>query len=81
MLAGCESHVCVLQTALGLLRAGRRVVVVQDAVGSRQAASVRAALDRLARHGADLVTTEMALFEWLGTAEHPRFREAVALIK
>jgi len=81
VLAGCESHVCVLQTALGLLQAGRRVVVVRDAVGSRQAASVQAALDRLARHGADLATTEMVVFEWLGTAEHPRFREAVALIK
>ena len=33
------------------------------------------------RHGAELVTTEMVLFEWLGTADHPRFRDAVALIK
>ena len=81
VLAGCESHVCLLQTALGLLRAGRRVCVVRDAVGSRQVASVAAALDRLARHGAELVTAEMVVFEWLATAEHPRFREAIALIR
>jgi hypothetical protein len=40
-----------------------------------------AALARLARRGADIVTTEMVLFEWLESAEHPRFREVVALIK
>jgi hypothetical protein len=33
------------------------------------------------RHGVEIVTTEMVLFEWLETAEHPRFRETVALIK
>jgi nicotinamidase-related amidase len=81
VVAGCEAHVCVLQTALGLLEAGRRVHVVQDAVGSRRAESKAAALERLARHGAEIVTTEMVLFEWLETAEHPRFREIVALIK
>jgi len=81
VVAGCEAHVCVLQTALGLLEAGRRVHVVRDAVGSRRAESKAAALERLARHGAEIVTTEMVLFEWLETAEHPRFREIVALIK
>jgi nicotinamidase-related amidase len=81
VVAGCEAHVCVLQTALGLLEAGRQVDVVQDAVGSRRAESKAAALERLARHCAEIVTTEMVLFEWLETAEHPRFREIVALIK
>jgi nicotinamidase-related amidase len=81
VVAGCEAHVCVLQTALGLLESGRRVHVVQDAMGSRRAESKAAALARLARHGAEIVTTEMVLFEWLESAEHPRFREVVALIK
>jgi nicotinamidase-related amidase len=81
VLAGCEAHVCVLQTALGLIAAGRRVHVVQDAIGSRRPESKAAALERLARHGAEIVTTEMVLFEWLESAEHPRFREVVALIK
>lgn len=78
---GCEAHVCVLQTVLGLLDAKRRVFVVADAIGSRDPANRDAALRRMERHGAELVTTEMVVFEWLGTAEHPKFREAVALIK
>jgi nicotinamidase-related amidase len=81
VLVGCEAHVCVLQTALGLLDAGRRVFVASDAVGSRVVESKETAIRRMERHGAEVVTTEMVLFEWLGTADHPRFREAVALIK
>jgi nicotinamidase-related amidase len=81
VLAGCEAHVCLLQTALGLLAAGRRVHVVRDAVGARAPESKAAALERLSREGAVLVTTEMVLFEWLESADHPRFREILALIK
>jgi nicotinamidase-related amidase len=81
VIAGCEAHVCVLQTALGLIEAGREVAVVRDAVGSRRAESKLTALQRLARHGAEIVTVEMVLFEWLESAAHPRFREVVALIK
>ncbi len=81
VIAGCEAHVCVLQTALGLLDAGRRVFVVQDAIGARRAESKAAALRRMERHGAEIVTVEMVIFEWLATAEHPRFREALVLLK
>jgi nicotinamidase-related amidase len=81
VVVGCEAHVCVLQTVLGLIAAGRRVFVVEDAVGSRRPASKAAALERMARHGAEIVTAEMVIFEWLGTAEHPRFKEVIALVK
>lgn len=81
VVAGCEAHVCVLQTVLGLLQAGRRAWVVADAIGSRRPDSKAAALRRMERHGAEIVTTEMVVFEWLGTAEHPQFRAAAALIK
>ncbi len=81
VVTGWEAHVCVLQTVLGLIGAGRRVFVVRDAIGSRRAESKEAALRRMEQHGADIVTTEMVVFEWLKTAEHPRFRETVALIK
>jgi nicotinamidase-related amidase len=81
VVAGCEAHVCVLQTVLGLLDAGRKVYVARDALGSRQAESKEAAIRRMERHGAEIVTTEMVVFEWLESAEHPRFREAIALIK
>ena len=81
LLAGCEAHVCVLQTALALLESGRRVYVVADAVASRTASNHDAALRRLELHGVEIVTTEMVVFEWLGGADHPRFREVVALVK
>jgi nicotinamidase-related amidase len=81
VVAGCEAHVCVLQTVLNLREQGRDVYVVADAVGSRRPASKEAALRRMERHGADIVTTEMVLFEWLETAEHPEFKSVTALIK
>ena len=81
VIAGVEAHVCVLQTALGLVEKGRRVFVVRDAIGSRRAESKDAALRRMERNGVEIVTTEMVVFEWLGDARNPRFREAVALIK
>lgn len=81
VVVGCEAHVCVLQTVLGLLDGKRRVHVVADAIGSRSDANRLAAIDRMARHGADIVTSEMVVFEWLQSSEHPRFREVSALIK
>ena len=81
VVAGCEAHVCVLQTALGLIEAGRKLYLVRDAVGSRRAESKETAIRRLEKHGAEIVTTEMVLFEWLETAEHPRFREVLKLVK
>ncbi len=81
VIAGCETHVCVMQTALGLIAGGRRIWLVRDAVGSRRAESKETAIRRLERHGAEIVTTEMVIFEWLGTAEHPRFRDALALVR
>lgn len=81
VVAGCETHVCVLQTALGLIEAGRRVYLVRDATGSRRAESKEAAVARLRRHGAEIVTTEMVLFEWLGSAEDPCRRAVIGLIK
>ena len=81
VVTGCEAHVCVLQTVLSLLENGRQVFVVRDAIGSRRAESKETAIRRMECHGADIVTAEMVVFEWLKTAEHPRFREVAALIK
>src|SRR3954454_4153574 len=81
VVAGCETHVCVMQTALGLLDAGRRVYLVRDAVASRRAESKETAVARLAKHGAEIVTAEMVMFEWLGSAEHPHFRDVIKLVK
>ena len=81
VIAGCEAHVCLLQTALDLLEDEFEVWVVTDACTSRTERNRDAAFDRLAGAGAELVTTEMVGFEWLRTAEHPEFKAAQALIK
>ncbi|MFM2052009.1 MAG: hypothetical protein RL456_46 [Pseudomonadota bacterium] len=81
VLAGCEAHVCLLQTALGLRRAGHRVWVVANACGSRRPGDHAAAMARLAAAGATVVTHEMVLFEWLRDCRHPRFREVLQIVK
>jgi nicotinamidase-related amidase len=81
VIAGCEAHVCLLQTALDLLEDEFEVWVVTDACSSRTERNRDAAFDRLAGAGAELVTTEMVGFEWLRTAEHPRFDDVLALIR
>jgi nicotinamidase-related amidase len=81
VIAGCEAHVCLLQTALELLEQEFEVWVVTDACGSRSERNRDAAFDRLAGAGAELLTTEMVAFEWLRGAEHPAFSQVQALIK
>lgn len=84
VVAGCEAHVCLLQTALELLESGahgRRVWVVADACGSRHPSDRDAAMARLRQAGAVVVTAEMVAFEWLHTAEHPSFKAISRLVK
>lgn len=81
VIAGCEAHVCLMQTALNLLEDEFDVWVVTDACTSRTERNRDAAFDRLAGAGAELVTTEMVGFEWLRSAEHPAFKSVQALMK
>ncbi|MDI9329988.1 MAG: isochorismatase family protein [Alphaproteobacteria bacterium] len=81
VVAGCEAHVCLLQTALELLELEVDVWVVTDACASRSERDRDAAFDRLAGAGAELLTTEMVLFEWLRDCEHPAFKNLLALIR
>ena len=74
VLAGTEAHVCVLQTAFGLVAEGREVYVVADAVGSRAPADRLLALERMSRRGVGVVSGEMVGFEWLERAGTERFR-------
>lgn len=75
VVAGTEAHVCVQQTVLDLIAAGRRVFVVDEAVGSRRITDKALALERMRRHGADIVSREMVAFEWLQQAGTALFRE------
>ena len=81
VLAGIETHVCVLHTALDLLALDFRVYVAVDAVGSRYRIDHDTALRRLEQAGAVLTTSEGCVFEWLGGAGHPRFKAASQLVQ
>ncbi|MEJ7139411.1 isochorismatase family protein [Amphibiibacter pelophylacis] len=82
VLAGCETHVCLLQTVLSLREdPGLTLWVVQDACGSRRSEDRSAALQRLREAGVHLVTREMVIFEWLRDCQHPQFRTLLAEIR
>ncbi len=81
ILTGMEAHICVTQTAASLMEEGKDVFVVSDATASRTLESESACLKRLGACGAGIVTTEMVVFEWLGHAGTPKFKEALRLIK
>ncbi|MDA0808247.1 MAG: hydrolase [Planctomycetota bacterium] len=81
VVAGIESHVCVLQTVLDLLSQGFRVFVAADAVGSRKPLDREIALQRMASSGAVITTTESVLFEWCERAGTPEFKEISRLVR
>jgi len=81
VLAGIESHVCILQTALGLAEQGQEVFVAEDAVGARRAAHHRNAMERLRRDGIVVTNAESVIFEWLRDARHAQFKAVSALLK
>ena len=81
VVAGIEAHVCVLQTALDLLRIGLAPVVVADGVMSRRPADREAALARMRQAGVVVASAEMVVFEWLGEAGTPEFRDLIRLIR
>ena len=81
VVCGMEAHVCVLQTVLGLMELDVPVFLVGDAVGSRTLANRDAAVERLRQCGAQVITTEMAIFEWLEHCQRPEFKEVLGLVK
>lgn len=74
IVTGTEAHVCVQQTVLDLLAAGRQVYVVEEGVGSRQERDKQLALERMRQHGAQIVSREMVAFEWLQKSNTADFR-------
>ena len=81
VLAGIETHVCVQQTALDLLALDFRVYVAADAVSNRYAVDHEYALRRLEQAGAVLTTAETTVFEWVGAAGTPAFKEISRLVQ
>lgn len=81
LLCGMETHICVLQTALGALVQGHRVHVAADAVGSRSELNWKLGLERMRDAGAVISSTEMMIYELLGKSGTPAFKEMLQYIK
>jgi nicotinamidase-related amidase len=81
ILAGIESHVCVMQTAADLAAAGFGVFAVADAMASRAPSSHALALERMRENGVAIVNTEMVVFELLGQAGTAEFKSLSALVR
>ena len=78
VIAGLETHICIMQTALDLQKEGYEVFVVADACSSRNEMQSALGVQRLLRNNVDVVTVEMAIFEWLENSRSPEFKEVWA---
>jgi len=81
LVAGIEAHVCVYQTVVDLLGAGYEVQVVGDAVSSRTVENREIGLEKMRSAGADITSTEMALFELLKVAQGETFKEISRIVR
>jgi len=81
ILAGIEAHVCIAQTAAGLVKEGFNVHVAADAVSSRTPANRQIGLDLVRQRGGLVTGVESILFELLVSADHPAFRDVLRIVK
>ncbi len=81
VVAGIETHVCVMQTVLELLASGPEVQLCWDAVSGRGEEYRQHALDRMAAAGATITNHESVAFEWAQDKNHPQFKALSALLK
>ena len=81
ILVGLETHVCIQQTALDLLRVDYVPFVAADATGSRRLRDKDTALERLRAAGVIVSTTEALIFELVERCDHPKFKDVLKVIK
>ena len=81
VLFGIERHICVHQTAAGLIEPGDEVYIIKSACASRNKYEFKQGIEIMQQNGAKISCVEIALFEWLKGAKNPKFKEIQALIK
>ncbi len=81
LLVGMETHVCVYQTAIDLVKLGYEVYLVADAVSSRTLENKHVGIEAMRFGGAKITTVEMALFEMLAVAEGDKFKQIIKIVK
>lgn len=81
VIMGIETHICVYQTASALVENGFEVYAIKDACASRNKYEFKQGIEAMKQNGVKISCVEIALFEWLKGAKHPKFKEVQALIK
>lgn len=81
VLTGMETHICVLQTCIGLLKGGINVHVVQDAICSRTKENWKTGMEFMRDAGAVVTCTETVLFQLLKVAGTEEFKAISKRIK
>ena len=81
IIFGIETHICLLQSVIDLIKLGYNVFVVADCSSSRSEENHKTALNLMQQNGASIITLEIALFELLKSSKHPNFKEIQQLIK
>ena len=81
LLVGIETHICVGLTANELLQAGYEVAVCPDAVSAGSMEMHKLGMERVRDAGAVPVHSEGAVYEWMRSSNHPKFREVLSLVK
>ena len=80
ILAGVETHVCVLQTAIDCIAKGYRTIILTDAVNSRKSIDKETAFITAQSFGVVLMTVESILFVLMRDSKHPAFRSVSKLL-
>ena len=75
IIVGTEAHVCVLQTCLDLVQSGFEVIIIQDAIGSRNLEHKKLAVEQLRQAGAVISCAEIVIFQWTKQAAIPTFKK------
>ncbi len=81
ILVGMETHVCVLQTCIDLLKEGFTVHAVRDAICSRTENNFVTAMEYMRDAGAVITCTETVLFQLLVKAGTEEFKAISKRIK
>ena len=81
LVCGIEAHICVRQTVYDIREKGKTPVLLADATASRELFARDTALREMARDGIILSTVESVLFELIGGADHPKFKQISGIVK
>jgi nicotinamidase-related amidase len=81
ILAGCETHVCIMQTSLDAIELGYNVHVAADGVSSRAELDWQMGLERIGKAGGVIATSEMIAYELLGRSDTPEFKKLLPVFK